>query len=188
MKIRLPRQDRAASIVRKVQEIGGTVASDQTLTCEICNTQYDSGLPRCPACDAKRQGAGGNAYKAEPKVASASSASATQGDATPAPTYRGSYSRPKTAPYSNLRSSAQSVLSLSGRVVTLAVVVGTLSVVGGGILILLAVIGSGAANEVRAVLALLGILTVLAGLVQALLLSLLGRYTAMKAEKILSDQ
>lgn len=164
------------------------MASGQTLTCEICNSQYDSSLPRCPACDAKRQGAGGNAYKAQPKVVSATATAASEPGTDPGPIYRGSYARPKAAPYSNLRSSAQSVLSLSRRVVTLAVVVGTLSVVGGGILLLLAVVGSGAANEVRVVLALLGILTVLAGLVQALLLSLLGRYTAMKAEKILSDQ
>lgn len=74
---------------------------------------------------------------------------------------------------------------LSDTVVGLAIVIAVLSTLGGGLLIWIAIAAEGQSDEYRAIVGLVGFVVLVAGLIQALLLALLGRYTGMKAAQIL---
>ena len=74
---------------------------------------------------------------------------------------------------------------LSDIVVSLAVVIAVLSALFGGLLVWFALAAERQSDEYRAIAGLVGVIVLVAGLIQSLLLALLGRYTGMKAAQIL---
>ena len=82
---------------------------------------------------------------------------------------------------------ARSVSRLSDIVVSLAVVIAVLSVLLGGLLVWIAIAAERQSDEYRAIAGLVGVVVLVAGLIQGLLLALLVRYTGMKAAQILDS-
>lgn len=164
--------------------------SGQVVACEICGHKYDQAASvRCPQCEAKRLRAGGAEYATSAPLEAATPTSSGGGDVPrrQAPSQAGSWSRP-TGGYgasagSALRGNAQAVQRLSSWVVTFAYVIGTVSVIAGAYMALLGL--AAGAGTVSFALVGGGVVIAVTGLVQAVLLALLGRYTAMRASEVL---